>query len=60
MAGVAGARQDCMQHPCVHDLLAWHDMDGSERLVSGRQPLIIQALVCSRPSVVPGCGVFTT
>ena len=56
----AGARQDSMQHPCVHDLLAWQDMDGSEKLVCGRQPLIIQALMCSRPSVIPGCGVLTT
>ena len=56
----AGARQDSMQHPCVHDLLAWHYMYGSETLVCGRQPFIIQALMCSRPSGIPGCGVLTT
>ena len=36
----AGARQDSMQHPCVHDLLAWQDMYGSEKLVCGRQSFI--------------------
>ena len=56
----AGARQDSMQHPCVHDLLACQDMYGSEKLVCGRQLFIIQALVRSRPSVIPGCGVPTT
>ena len=39
----AGARQDSMQHPCVHDLLAWQNMYGSEKLVCVSQPFIIQA-----------------
>ena len=56
----AGVRQDSMSHPCVHDLLAWQDMYGSEKLMFGRQPMIIQPVVCSRPSVIPGCGVLTT
>ena len=42
----AGVRQDSVQHPCVHDLLAWQDMYGSEKLVFGRQPMIIQAVMC--------------
>ena len=56
----AGARQDSMQHLCVHDLLARQDMYGSEEQVCGRQPFVIQALMCSRPSVIPGCGVLMT
>ena len=56
----ASVRQDSMEHPCVHDLLAWQDLCGSEKLVCGRQPFAIQALMCSRPSVVPGCGVLST
>ena len=56
----AGARQDSVQHPCVHDLLAWQDMYGSEELVCGRQPFAVQALMRPQPSVIPGCGVLTT